>query len=115
MDVVIAGLISSRRNKITKNNDTMAFIELEDLYGKIEVIVFPRNLVPFNSILQEDNIVFIKGKLQLKEDELPKVICQTVKEIKLTQKLYLKFVNEADNRLEEIREILKKDRGVNVE
>ena len=42
MEVVIGGIISTRRNKITKNNDTMAFLEVEDFYGKIDVIVFEK-------------------------------------------------------------------------
>ena len=39
--VRIAGLIAHRKNKVTKNNNMMAFITLEDLLGSIEVLAFP--------------------------------------------------------------------------
>jgi DNA polymerase-3 subunit alpha len=110
MEVVIGGIISTRRNKITKNNDTMAFLEVEDFYGKIDVIVFPKVLSAFNSVIKEEVPVFIKGRIKLKEDEPPTVICQNVKEIKLVRKLYLKIENELD---EKVKEILKKSKGDN--
>ncbi|MBE5813053.1 MAG: DNA polymerase III subunit alpha [Clostridiales bacterium] len=110
MEVVIGGIISTRRNKITKNNDTMAFLEVEDFYGKIDVIVFPKVLGIYNSLIKEEVPVFIKGRIKLKEDEPPTVICQNVKEIKLVRKLYLKIENELD---EKVTQILKKLKGDN--
>jgi DNA polymerase-3 subunit alpha len=110
MEVVIGGIISTRRNKITKNNDTMAFLEVEDFYGKIDVIVFPKVLGIYNSVIKEEAPVFIKGRIKLKEDEPPTVICQNVKEIKLVRKLYLKIENELD---EKVTELLKKAKGEN--
>ena len=106
----MGGIISTRRNKITKNNDTMAFLEIEDFYGKIDVIVFPKVLGVFNSVIKEEVPVFIKGRIKLKEDEPQTVICQNVKEIKLVRKLYLKIENELD---EKVKEILKKSKGDN--
>lgn len=110
MEVVIGGIISTRRNKITKNNETMAFLEIEDFYGKINVIVFPKVLSVYNTAIKEDIPVFIKGRIKLKEDEPPTVICQNVREIKLVRKLYLKIEKELDDK---VTEILKKSKGDN--
>ena len=57
----------------------MAFLELEDLYGTIEVIVFPQVLKQYNNILNEDNIIYIKGKLSIKEEEGAKLIAKILK------------------------------------
>ena len=77
-EIKICGIIGSRKNKTTKNNSQMAFITLEDMYGSIEVIVFPRILSEFSAILQEEAAVVIEGKVSLREDEEPKIICQNV-------------------------------------
>ena len=56
--------------KITKNNDIMAFVSFEDLYGEITVIVFPKTYVQYKAVLFDDNIVKVEGRLNIKEDEI---------------------------------------------
>ena len=58
-EVIMGGMVVNKTIKTTKRNDIMAFIELEDLYGTIEVVVFPQILQRYNSILNEDNIVYV--------------------------------------------------------
>ncbi len=77
-EVIMGGMIVSKNIKTTRRNDIMAFLELEDLYGTIEVVVFPQVLKKFNEILNEDNIVFIRGDLNIKEDESPKLVARDV-------------------------------------
>ncbi len=91
--VIIAGIINSIKKKITKNNQTMAFIELEDLTDKVEVTVFPRTYEEGASLIVEDGIILIKGKLELEEpfikdeDEeseielVPKILAEDIKEL----------------------------------
>ena len=67
--------------KTTRRNDIMAFLELEDLYGAIEVIVFPQLLQKYNSILNEDNIIYVKGRLSIKEGENAKIIAKDFRDI----------------------------------
>ena len=80
-EVIMGGMIVNKRIQTTKRNDIMAFLELEDLYGTIEVIVFPQTLKQFNTILNEDNIIYIKGKLSIKEEEGAKLIAREIKDI----------------------------------
>jgi len=72
--VKVCGIITSRKNKITKNNTQMAFLGLEDMYAGVEVIVFPKILARYNALLQEENIVVVEGRLSIREDEEPKII-----------------------------------------
>lgn len=96
--VVIGGIIIKKQNKITKNNNMMAFITLEDLYGTIEGIVFPKIYENCKDILYEDNIILVEGTIDASEDEPPKLICNKITELKKetnqtnnkTNKLYLK-------------------------
>ena len=60
-DVVIAGLITSKKNILTKKGDKMCFAQLEDLNGKIECIVFPRVFSENEQILSETDPVVMTG------------------------------------------------------
>ncbi len=81
-EVIIGGMISQKRIQTTKRNDIMAFLELEDLYGTIEVIVFPKVLQQYNTVINEENIIYIKGRLSIQDEENIKVIAQDIKDIK---------------------------------
>ncbi len=74
---IIGGLISEMSVKLTKKNQNMAFITLEDLRGTVEVVVFPRQYATYQSLLREDAKVFIKGTTQISEEE-SKVICNQI-------------------------------------
>ena len=69
-EVKIFGIISSVRTKITKNNEIMAFVSLEDLEGTFDLIVFPKTYAQYRSEVYEDNIVQITGRISVKEDEI---------------------------------------------
>ena len=58
--VVIGGMITERTIKYTKNNKTMAFLTVEDLFGTVEVIVFPRDYEKYHDRMNEDEKVFIR-------------------------------------------------------
>ncbi|MGN1032645.1 MAG: OB-fold nucleic acid binding domain-containing protein, partial [Intestinibacter sp.] len=79
-NVIIGGMISQKRIQTTKRNEIMSFLEVEDLYGSIEVIVFPRILQQYNTIVNEDNIVYIKGRLSIQEENA-KIIAEEIKDI----------------------------------
>lgn len=93
MRVTVGGIVVSKKTKTTKNNNLMAFIGLEDLYGTMELIVFPTIYERFSQLLQQESIVLVNGRLSLREDEQPKIICEEVLPIKsLDEKgLYMYF------------------------
>ncbi len=68
-DVTMAGIISNVKKMVTKKGDMMAFLSVEDLFGTIEVIVFPKAFEKIKDNIAEDNVVVIKGKLDRKEEE----------------------------------------------
>jgi DNA polymerase-3 subunit alpha len=80
--VVMGGIIIKKQNKITKNNNMMAFITLEDLYGTFEGIIFPKVYESCKDVLYEDSIVLIEGTINAAEDDAPKLICNKITELK---------------------------------
>ncbi|MBI2798221.1 DNA polymerase III subunit alpha [Candidatus Saccharibacteria bacterium] len=61
--VTVGGIITSLRKIFTRNNDPMAFLQLETLAGDVEVIVFPRTFEKAQALLVPDNVVEITGKI----------------------------------------------------
>lgn len=73
-DVIIGAVIQGVKIIITKKNQQMAFVQLEDLTGTIEAVAFPEVYKNNMSLLSEDNVVAIKGKVKIREGEKTLVI-----------------------------------------
>ncbi len=82
MTVTVGGIITGKKTKTTKSNNLMAFVSLEDLYGIMEVIVFPTVLARYGELLSDENIVLVRGRLSVREEEQPKIICEEVSPLK---------------------------------
>ena len=78
MEVVMAGIITNKKTMITKKGTMMAFIQMEDLYGEVEVIVFPNVYEQGKAYIREDGIVVVKGTVNFKEEEAPKILANKI-------------------------------------
>ena len=76
----IGGIISKVKKIMTKTGKPMLFMSVEDLSDKIEVVVFPSVIENNPSALQENKIVFVSGRMDVRNDS-PKLICESVEEI----------------------------------
>ncbi|OUQ67860.1 DNA polymerase III subunit alpha [Eubacterium sp. An11] len=65
---IVGGLISNVTVKLTKTNQNMAFVTLEDLYGTVEVILFPRDYQKYRDLLVMDTAVYVKGRASVSEE-----------------------------------------------
>ena len=77
-NAVIGGLIADKTVKYTKNDKIMAFLNVEDLIGNVEVVVFPQVYERYSTLLVEDAKVFIRGRVSLEEDKDGKLICDQI-------------------------------------
>ena len=94
---VIGGMITGRTVKATRTNNMMAFLTVEDLYGTVEVIVFPRDYEKYRTLLEEDTKVFIQGRVTVEEDKPAKLICSGVVPFDAVEKeLWIQFLTRAD-------------------
>jgi len=78
--IITGGIISVIKKIVTKKGEPMLFATIEDLTGKIEIIVFPSVLQKKQNLWQENKIIAIKGKVNDRDNVL-KIICDDVKEI----------------------------------
>jgi DNA polymerase-3 subunit alpha len=81
--VIVAGLLSGLQRKVTKQGNSWAMFQLEDLAGSIEVLCFPSSYQLCSTLLAEDAILIVKGKLDRRED-VAKIIAMEVSQPDLT-------------------------------
>ena len=92
---IIGGIIATLTIKYTKTNKTMAILALEDLLGTVEVVVFPRDYEKYKEYLQEENKVFIRGRVSEEDDAPSKLICESVVPFSQTRKeLWLQYADK---------------------
>ncbi len=76
--VTIYGIVSRVEKKTTKNNQVMCFIDVEDITASLECIVFSKLYADRLHLLSVGTIVLIEGKLSLREDREPSVVCDRI-------------------------------------
>ncbi len=95
--VTIGGMITEKKIKYTKNDKVMAFLQVEDLVGSVEVVVFPKVYEQYGSRLTEESKVFIKGRVDAGEDRDGKLICESIQTFEeIPKKVWLRFATLQD-------------------
>lgn len=79
--IVIGGLLTRARKVFTKSGSYMLYGEIEDPTGRIEIVVFPHVYHQYQSYLQDDKILILEGKLEVRGSV--QFLCQTVKSVSL--------------------------------
>ncbi len=103
--VTMAGIITNKSEIMTKKRSLMAFVNIEDLYGSIEVVIFPETYKQYRNLIEDDKVVLVKGKLQVDDDDV-KLLSQEFVDLENLdfKTLYLKTDYKEYNGL---REVLK--------
>ncbi|MDD3904961.1 MAG: DNA polymerase III subunit alpha [Candidatus Omnitrophica bacterium] len=92
-EVLIGGIISKVKFTVTrKTNEKMAIVSLEDLNGTVEVLIFPATFQKVANLVKQDAILFIKGRLSLREDA-PKIVANEVASLESVKMKYTKVVS----------------------
>ena len=95
-NATIGGIITDKKIKYTKNDKVMAFLQIEDLVGSIEVVVFPRDYERNSAKLLEDSKVFVKGRVSVEDEKDGKLICERITGFdEISRKLWIKFPTKA--------------------
>ena len=75
--ITVCGVVSASKTKTTKNNTLMAYVTVEDDTGSIELLCFSRTLEQSGAYLKEGLAVAVRGKLSLREDKPPQILCDS--------------------------------------
>jgi len=113
----IMGIIAAKQVKSTRSNDMMCFLTLEDLFGEVEVVVFPRQMKSAQELLDVDSIIAVKGRVSCREGEDAKIVTEKIMPViaaENLEKIYLKIEKSTDGDvLSDIKDILRVHEGKN--
>ncbi|MBE6915887.1 MAG: DNA polymerase III subunit alpha [Ruminococcaceae bacterium] len=117
--ILIAGAISEFKTKTTRNQNLMAYVTLEDVSGSMEIIVFPNVLGECRSVLKEDALVLVRGRVSVRDEGNPQIICDSAEPLSLEttskpvekneqtgEKLYLRVKTADDETFVILKELL---------
>lgn len=77
-DVLVAGMVASQRNIVTKKGKAMSFIELENQVDKVEVVIFPEAWSKYGMLVQKGHLLLIAGKLQFQDEDNVKILADAL-------------------------------------
>ena len=109
----IGGMIAGKTVKMTKSNQNMAFITLEDLLGSVEVVVFPKKYEQYRQLLEPDSKIFVYGRASISEDEGKMLLERAVSFDEIPKRVYVQCMNKDDYKAKEqgIYEIIDRHPG----
>ena len=113
--VTIGGIVTNLNVRLTRRKETMAIFELEDLVGRVEIMVFPQAYERLREYLIEDNPVFVTGRVTTEEDVNSKLIAEEITSFtEVPKTLWLKFddMGKYNELWGKINNILNEHRGI---
>ncbi|MBQ2404987.1 MAG: DNA polymerase III subunit alpha, partial [Lachnospiraceae bacterium] len=94
--VTVGGMITAKKVKTTKTNQLMAFVNLEDMVGTVEALIFPKVYEKHKQHLVEDSKVFLRGRASIGADPVGKLVCEDVIPFsEIPSELWIQFQNQA--------------------
>lgn len=91
----------------------MAFAALEDLFGTIELVIFPNVYSSYKDLIEDENIVIVEGHFQESEVEEPKILVDSISRLKMPtkNKLYISVDSMKNEKIKDIKRILRDYEG----
>jgi DNA polymerase-3 subunit alpha len=78
--VIIAGMVDRFRQHQTKNGKAMGFVTLEDLFGKIDLVIFPQTWEKVYHLLDMDKVLLAEGRIDSAQGR-PNRLCNNLKKV----------------------------------
>jgi DNA polymerase-3 subunit alpha len=79
--VALGGIILDLAMKTTKKGDRFALFRLEDQYGAVKVVCWPEQFNRYKSLLQSDEIVLVRGRLELSDEGGATIVVQEIHQL----------------------------------
>ncbi|MCQ2387250.1 MAG: DNA polymerase III subunit alpha [Clostridia bacterium] len=114
--VTMGGIITEYKKLSTKAGTNMAFVKIEDVYGQIEAIFFPKIFDKVKDVIREENIIKLSGRIQIKDgvpqiiaDDAQELLVNTEEEHEVSEKEFLGliFSKENEKNLDAVLDVLE--------
>jgi DNA polymerase-3 subunit alpha len=76
--IVVAGMLAAVHQSFTRDRRPFASVVLEDLDGRVEVMVWPKVYASTKDLWQEGNILLVEGKIRVRDDRV-QLSCESVR------------------------------------
>ena len=93
--VSMGGMISTFKKLKTRSGSFMAFVTVEDLFGSIECVCFPKIYDRIRNFLEADRVVSLSGKLNIEEGKAPAIIVDKMTEFTIDEAVPVRPVPSA--------------------
>ena len=93
--ITMGGMISAFKKLKTRSGTFMAFVTVEDLYGSIECVCFPKVYDRIRNFLESDRVVSLSGKLSIEDEKAPVIIVEKMTEFTLEEDTEKRTANMA--------------------
>jgi DNA polymerase-3 subunit alpha len=117
LSVTTGGVVTALLRRYTRRGEVMATFVLEDLEAAIDVMVFPKTMLEYGALLEQDAIVAVRGRLDLREDQ-PKLICREIRRLELSARgteppveVVLPLSRLTDSLVRQIRDLVSEHPG----
>lgn len=114
-EVIVGGIITTVKKHYTKSNQQMAFVTIEDLYGTIDIIVFPAVYTSVSSFLTENNIILVKGRASVSEDKGSSILASAISDYdhinRKNQTLWIRIPKDSSVTISDVSTVTKKHAG----
>ncbi len=118
--VTLAGVIEHSKTRTTRNNSLMAYIQLEDTSGTIEMLAFQKILDISGGYIKEGAAIVVKGRISARDEKEPQIMVESLRPISdndaedmptpaeraAVKTLWLKLPAQSDPRLQKIENLL---------
>ncbi|MEG1316656.1 MAG: OB-fold nucleic acid binding domain-containing protein, partial [Oscillospiraceae bacterium] len=121
--VTLAGVVEAYKTRPTRNNSMMAYIQLEDTTGAMELIAFQRVLDTSGGYIKENAPLVVKGRISIRDEKEPQIMVETLRPLtdidapagealpQTEKTLWLRFPTKDDPRMKRLELILEMFEG----
>lgn len=114
-EVIVGGIVTAVKKHYTKSNQQMAFVTIEDLYGTIDIIVFPAIYTSVSAFLTENNIILVKGRASVSEDKGSSILASAISDYdhinRKNQTLWIRIPKDSSITISDVSTVTKKHAG----
>lgn len=97
----LGGMVAAKTVKMTKSNQNMAFITLEDTVGTLEIVVFPKAYEKYRQYMEVDSKIFVYGRANISEKESKLILDKLVPFSEVPKQVYVQFQNKEEYQSQE--------------
>ncbi|MBX9769500.1 MAG: DNA polymerase III subunit alpha [Bdellovibrionales bacterium] len=116
--VILAGMMTSAREVMTKKGTRMAFGQFEDATGSVELVIFPDTYAKYEKLVQTEIPVLIEGAVEVDAEAATpraKILVEAIKSVddQLGQlkEVVVRIENDIENQLDRLRDVLMRNKG----